>query len=169
MESMMMRPLQWPLWMRAVVFKMGWLALVLWQNLAIVPVFFVLAWVWWDLLRRQKIPTLRAILQLSVAGLVMDVLLVWLGWLSFTDQTPWYYMVLWLWFATAWHWCFRFWFGDGVALVLFSCLVPLAYLGGAELGGGIAISAHALYALGPLWFCLLTLNQLQIRQPHQGL
>lgn len=164
MSSVIWQPLRWPLWARALLFKAGWICLVLWQNLAAIPVFVVMVWLWSRLLQAEKKQQLQAILLLTTAGLALDLLLVAIGWLSFQTGAPWYYAVVWAWFATAWHWCFAHWFGKGVALVLFAAMVPLAYLGGAALGGDMVVSSTALYALGPMWFCLLVLSQWQLHQ-----
>lgn len=158
------QPLRWPLWARALVFKAGWISLVLWQNVAAVPVCIAMLWLWSRLVQAEKKPQLQAILLLTMTGLVVDLALVAVGWLTFQADNPWYYVVVWAWFATAWHWCFAHWFGKGFALVIFASLVPLAYLGGAALGGDMVVSHFAIYTLGPLWFCLLVFSQWQLRQ-----
>lgn len=164
MSTLFWQPLRWPLWSRALLFKAGWLSLVLWQNMAALPVLLLMLWVWWRLYAAAKKPQVQAILVLSLVGLMADCLLLSVGWLSFQDANPWYYVVVWGWFATAWHWCFAHWFGKGVALVLFASLVPFAYVGGAALGNDIAISGYAIYVLGPVWFSLLAFSQWQLRR-----
>lgn len=162
MNALLSQPMRWPLWTRALLFKAGWFSLVLGQNMAALPVVCVMLWLWWRLVAAGKTVQLQAILLLSVVGLGADYLLLAVGWLSFQDANPWYYAVVWGWFATAWHWCFVHWFGKGVALVLFASLVPFAYVGGAALGNDIAVSGYAIYVLGPLWFCLLAFSQWQL-------
>lgn len=144
-----------PLWARALMFKAGWFGLVLTPSMAIVPVFVV-----WFLLVTGFSKTERVTLMVLIGvGLLGDALAVWTGVLRFSSEPavlglPGYYLMVWAWFAACWLWCFQHWFGRGVWTVGFSVLMPLAYVGGSQLGQDLHINSLALAGWIPAWWLM---------------
>jgi len=120
------------IWQRLLLFKAGWLALVLagdWATVAILP---LLLWLYLQLTKKDR----QSFLILVGLGLVLDSLLVLTGVFRFDTETFWlplWLIVLWGWFA----WCW-------VSTLQQLLRQPLLVLSFAVLGGPLAYQAGAL-------------------------
>jgi Protein of unknown function (DUF2878) len=141
--------MNWPV---LIGFKLSWFALVLYQNLLLVPVLLFLAWSLWRSAPAERV----AWLMLAVAGISMDSLLLYSGVLSFTGSgwLPLWMLALWLVFSLVLvqvfsHYLKNYWFAALSAAVS----GPLAYLGGAALSGQMQVShtTEAYVALALSW------------------
>lgn len=155
---------QLPLWGRALVFKAGWLSLVLSQSLAIVPVLLLWLVIASSFSKAERI----SLLALMLVGVVLDVLAVWTGVLQFgSGQSllglPLYYVMLWGWFAACWLWCFRHWFGRDLWTVGFAASIPLAYVGGSQLGQDLFINSWYILLWVPAWWLMFWWSGRQLR------
>ncbi|MCH8537103.1 MAG: DUF2878 domain-containing protein [Alkalimonas sp.] len=125
-------------WRALIGFELGWLALVIFQFWALLPVAIYIAWALNRLVRTQQ----TLVLQLAIMGIVLDSLLVWLGVMSFTTSAwlPLWFLLLWCLFALTVVEAFAdllkpVW----LAPILGAIGGPLSYLGGAVLSGGILV------------------------------
>ena len=143
--------MNWPV---LIGFKLSWFALVLFQNLLLVPVLLFLLWGLW----RCSQPERLAWLVLALVGIAMDSLLQYSGVLSFTASAwlPFWLLVLWLAFSLVVVKVFsvylkNYWLAALVAAVS----GPMAYLGGAALSGQMQVSSaiEAYIALAFCWAC----------------
>lgn len=123
-------------WRALICFELGWLALVIFQFWAVLPVALYIAWVMGRLARHQQ----SLVVQLALLGIVLDSLLIWLGVMSFTTSgwLPLWFLLLWCLFALTVVEAFAdllkpVW----LAPFLGAVGGPLSYLGGAMLSGGI--------------------------------
>lgn len=122
-------------WRAVIGFELGWLALVYFQHLAMLPVAIYLLWAWWRLPKPRQI----LVLQLALLGIAIDSVLVFSGVLQFTSTIwlPAWFLLLWCLFALAVVEVFAallkpLW----LAPILGAVGGPLSYLGGAVLSGG---------------------------------
>ena len=155
---------KWPLWGRALVFKAGWLGLVLTQTMAVVPVLLLWLVIASSFSRVERI----SLLLLMLVGVVLDALAVWAGVLQFSSGQSWlglplYYVMLWGWFAACWLWCFRHWFGRGLWTVGFAASIPLAYVGGSQLGQDLRINSWLIVWWVPAWWLMFWWSCRQLR------
>lgn len=123
-------------WRALICFELGWLALVIFQMWAVLPVAIYIGWVWLRLARTQQ----TLVVQLALIGIVLDSLLVWLGVMSFSTSgwLPLWFLVLWCLFALTVVEAFAdllkpLW----LAPLMGAIGGPMSYLGGAVLSGGI--------------------------------
>ncbi|KKO45640.1 hypothetical protein WG68_09680 [Arsukibacterium ikkense] len=123
-------------WRAIIGFELGWLALVIFQSLAIVP-----ALAYW-LYAMYRLPTKArlAVLLIAAAGIVTDALLSYYEVIAFSQSLllPAWFLVLWALFAlaaveTMAGFLQPWWLG----LFLGAIGGPLSYLGGAALSGGV--------------------------------
>lgn len=137
-------------------FKLCWFGLILIPQLAIWPA--LLYWVWsvWHLAGKARM----AVLGISVIGILMDSLLLQNGVFSFVDSAylPMWLLLLWGCFALVLvqvlaGWLRRWWLGALAGAVT----GPLAYWGGATLGGKLLFvdTSTFLLTLAPCWGLLL--------------
>lgn len=141
-------------WTALIGFKLSWFALVLFQNLLLVPVLLFVAWSLWRCRQRERL----AWLALAVAGITLDSLLQYSGVLSFTGSAwlPLWMLTLWLAFSLVVVQVFsvylqNYWLAALVAAVS----GPMAYLGGAALSGQMQVSntLQAYVVLAVCWSC----------------
>lgn len=141
-------------WTALIGFKLSWFALVLFQNLLLVPVLLFVAWSLWRCSQRERL----AWLALAVAGVTLDSLLQYSGVLSFTGSAwlPLWMLTLWLAFSLVVVQVFsvylqNYWLAALVAAVS----GPMAYLGGAALSGQMQVSntLQAYVVLAVCWSC----------------
>lgn len=139
-------------------FKLCWFALILLPEITIWPVLLYWLWSVWRLAGRARL----AVLTIAVIGVLMDTLFLQTGVFGFvgTDYLPFWLMLLWGCFAlvlvqvlAAWlkHW----W----LAALVGAVTGPLAYWGGAALGGQLIFTDTPtfLLTLAPCWGLLLAL------------
>ena len=141
--------MNWPV---LIGFKLSWFALVLYQELLLIPVTLFLLWSLWRCNLAERVGWLI----LAVAGITMDSLLQYSGVLSFTGSgwLPLWMLALWLVFSLVLVKVFsrylnNYWFAALIAGVS----GPLAYLGGATLSGQMQVSntTEAYVALVLCW------------------
>lgn len=123
-------------WRSIIGFELGWLALVYFQSLAIVPALAYLLYGLYHLPLRAR----TAVLFITVSGILIDLILSYAGVISFRDSLflPAWFMVLWALFAlaaaeTMAAFLRPWWLG----VLLGASGGPLSYLGGAALSGGV--------------------------------
>jgi hypothetical protein len=137
-------------------FKLSWFGLILVPQIAIWPALLYWLWSIWRLAAKARI----AALGIAAAGIVMDSVLLQSGVFSFVDTAylPVWLLVLWGCFGVvlvqvlaAW---LRYWW---LAAVVGAVTGPLAYWGGATLGGQLlfADTSTFLLTLAPCWGLLL--------------
>lgn len=151
-----MTAINWPV---LIGFKLSWFALVLFQNLLVIP---VLLFVFWSLWRCN--PSERLIwLALAALGIALDSALQYSGVLSFNGAAwlPLWMLVLWLVFSLVVVQVFsvylqKYWLAALIAAVS----GPMAYLGGAALSGQMRVShtTEAYIALALCWACFGVLS-----------
>lgn len=123
-------------WRALLCFELNWLALVLFQFWAMLPVATYIVWAFRRLARQQQ----TLVLQLTILGIAIDSILVWSGVLSFSSSAwlPLWFLMLWCLFALTVVEAFAdllkpLW----LAPFLGAVGGPLSYLGGAVLSGGL--------------------------------
>jgi len=139
-------------------FKLCWFGLILIPQVAVWPAFGYLLWSIWRLHPNARL----AVLGMSAVGILMDTALLQSGVFSFigTESLPVWLLLLWGCFSlvvvqvlAGWlpHW----W----LAAIVGAVTGPLAYWGGAALGGQLvfADSLTFLLTLAPCWGLLLAL------------
>lgn len=146
-----MTRVNWPV---LIGFKLSWFALVLFQNLLLIPVLLFVLWSLYQCSRTEQL----AWLALASVGISLDSVLQHSGVLSFTSSVwlPLWMLALWLVFSLAVVLVFstylqNYWLAALVAAVS----GPMAYLGGAALSGQMQISntTEAYLALALCWGC----------------
>jgi hypothetical protein len=160
-------------WQRLLLFKAGWLALVLAGDWATVLILPLLLWLYLLLGKKDR----QSFLLLAGLGLLLDSILVLAGIFRFDGDTPWlplWLIVLWGWFAWCWVSTLQHLLRQPLLVLVFAVLGgPLAYQAGAVLNpAALQIGAASWYwpALAVGWG-LLMLLWLQFRpQPclHRG-
>lgn len=160
-------------WQRLLLFKAGWLALVLAGDWATVLILPLLLWLYLLLAKKDR----QSFLLLAGLGLLLDSVLVLAGIFHFDGETPWlplWLIVLWGWFAWCWVSTLQHLLRQPLLVLVFAVLGgPLAYQAGAVLNpAALQIAAASWYwpALAVGWG-LLMLLWLQFRpQPclHRG-
>lgn len=140
--------MNWPV---LIGFKLSWFALVLYQDLLLIPVLLFVIWSLWRCTMAERL----AWLMLAVAGITMDSLLQYSGVLSFTGSgwLPLWMLALWLVFSLVLVQVFsRYLENYWVAALSAAVSGPLAYLGGATLSGQMQVS-HTTVAYVALALC----------------
>lgn len=141
-------------WLVLIGFKLSWFALVLWQNLLVIPVLLFLLWSLWRSSPSERL----AWLVLAAVGIALDSLLQYSGVLSFTGSVwlPLWMLVLWLVFSLVVVQVFSVFLQNyWLAALIAAVSGPMAYLGGAALSGQMQISntTEAYIALVLCWAC----------------
>jgi hypothetical protein len=145
-----------------VLFQIGWFACVLgaansmpWTGVVVAALI-----VTWHLSRSPRpAPELSLILSAVGIGVVFDTLLVQSGWLVYNSPipsasfAPVWIIALWCCFATTLNVSMRWMHGRWLVAALLGLVAgPIAYLGGAALGGVEVVAlTPALIALGAGW------------------
>lgn len=137
-------------------FKLCWFGLILIPQIALWPALLYWLWSIWQLAIKARL----AVLGISLIGMVMDTILLRSGVFSFGDTgyLPMWLMLLWGCFALVLvqvlaGWLRHWWLAAFVGAVT----GPLAYWGGAALGGQLlfADTPTFLLTLAPCWAVLL--------------
>jgi len=151
-----MTAMNWPV---LIGFKLSWFALVLFQNLLVIPVLLFLFWSLWRCSKSERLTWLA----LAALGISLDSVLQYSGVLSFNGAVwlPLWMLVLWLVFSLVVVQVFsvylqKYWLAALIAAVS----GPMAYLGGAALSGQMQIShtTEAYIALMLCWACFGVLS-----------
>lgn len=122
-------------WRALTGFELCWLALVYWQQLAVIPVLLYWCYGIWRLSKAGRI----AVLVTLIAGVVVDTLLVQLNVLQFSSGSllPLWFVLLWAVFAlAAVEFMAKVLTKPWLAALLGASGGPLSYWGGAALSGG---------------------------------
>jgi hypothetical protein len=139
-------------------FKLCWFGLILIPQVAVWPALGYLLWSIWRLHPNARL----AVLGMSAVGILMDTALLQSGVFSFigTESLPVWLLLLWGCFSLVvvqvLAGCLRHWW---LAAIVGAVTGPLAYWGGAALGGQLvfADSLTFLLTLAPCWALLLAL------------
>lgn len=151
-----MTTINWPV---LIGFKLSWFALVIFQNLLLIPVLLFVFWALWHCSQAERF----AWLALAALGIAQDSVLQFSGILSFTDSgwLPLWMLTLWLVFSLVVVRVFsiylqKYWLAALIAAVS----GPMAYLGGAALSGQMQVSSdtEAYVALAVCWGCFGVLS-----------
>lgn len=137
-------------------FEVCWFALIYWQYPAIVPVFLLWCIAFWWLTKPEQV----AVVVVTILGVLLDYLLVQLGVFQFADSSaiPSWMLMLWACFALVSVKVFAHWFTPWyLALAVGAIGGPLAYWGGAKLGGQLLYAdlTQLLIILAPIWGLLM--------------
>lgn len=148
--------MNWPV---LIGFKLSWFALVLFQNLLLVPVLLFLLWSLWRCSPSERLVWLG----LAVLGITMDSLLNYSGVLSFMGTTwlPLWMLALWMVFSLVVVQVFSVYLKNyWIAALSAAVSGPMAYLGGAALSGQMQVSTtiEAYTALALCWACFGVLS-----------
>lgn len=151
-----MTSFNWPV---LIGFKLSWFALVLFQNLLLLPVLLFVLWSVWRCNRAERL----AWLVLATAGIVMDSVLQYSGVLNFNAGLwlPLWMLASWLVFSLAVVQVFSVYLQNYWLAALSAAISgPMAYLGGAALSGQMQISqtTEAFAALALCWGCFGVLS-----------
>lgn len=136
-------------WRALIGFELCWLALVYWQQLAIIPVLLYWFYGMWRLSTAGRI----AVLVTLIAGLAVDTLLVQLNVLQFSSGglLPLWFVLLWAVFAlAAVEFMAKVLTKPWLAAILGAGGGPLSYWGGAALSGGAMQFPLPLYSAAVL-------------------
>lgn len=132
-------------WRAIIGFELGWLALVIFQSLAIVPALAYLLYGLYHLPGRARL----AVLCIAMLGIAIDAVLSYFDVISFSHSLllPAWFLVLWALFAlaaveTMASFLRPWWLG----VLLGASGGPLSYLGGAALSGGVLQFPLALWS-----------------------
>ncbi|EGM76058.1 Protein of unknown function (DUF2878) [Rheinheimera sp. A13L] len=151
-----MKAMNWPV---LIGFKLSWFALVLFQNLLVIPVLLFVFWSLWRCSQSERLIWLV----LAAVGISLDSVLQYSGVLSFNGAAwlPLWMLVLWLVFSLVVVKVFsvylqKYWLAALIAAVS----GPMAYLGGAALSGQMQVShtTEAYIALALCWACFGVLS-----------
>ncbi|MBU1619427.1 MAG: DUF2878 domain-containing protein [Gammaproteobacteria bacterium] len=151
-----MKAINWP---ALIGFKLSWFALVLFQNLLVIPVLLFVLWSLWRCSQSERLIWLA----LAAVGISLDSVLQYSGVLSFSGATwlPLWMLVLWLVFSLVVVQVFsvylqKYWLAALIAAVS----GPMAYLGGAALSGQMQVSqtTEAYIVLALCWACFGVLS-----------
>ncbi|WP_430456244.1 DUF2878 family protein [Rheinheimera sp.] len=144
-----------PGWRQLLIFKAGWLGLVLQPLYSAAIIASLLLWFIWQL----KLPQRQALLTLWASGLLLDLLLTLSGLFQFdTTLLPYWLVLLWGWFSLFWLMLFSRWLPSPLLVALFGLVGgPLAYWGGAQLSSSLQIMDGAEFwlVMAPAWAALL--------------
>ena len=146
-----MSVINWPV---LIGFKLSWFALVLFQNLLLIPVLLFVLWSLWRCSQAKRV----AWLALALVGICLDSVLHYSGVLSFTGSVwlPWWMLTLWLVFSLVVVQVFSAYLQNyWLAALMAAVSGPMAYLGGAALSGQMQVSptTEAYVALALCWAC----------------
>ena len=122
-------------WRALIGFELCWLALVYWQQLAVIPVLLYWCYGIWRLSKAGRI----AVVLTLIAGVVIDSLLVQVNVLQFSSGNllPLWFVLLWAVFAlAAVEFMAKVLTKPWLAAILGASGGPLSYWGGAALSGG---------------------------------
>ncbi len=161
---------QRPVWQQLLLFKTGWLLLVLLPQWSLWPLLGIAMVLMFALSADKLLLTLMLAVSGSLfdAGLTIAGLFTFLSAGSFAtsplpmlDLPPWL-VLLWLWFSLFWLQLFNRWLTrPWQAALAGAVLGPLAYWGGARISDGLVLAAEpaliAVHTLG--WALLLGLTQ----------
>ncbi len=141
-------------WLVLIGFKLSWFALVLFQNLMLIPVLLFVLWSVYQCSRTERL----AWLALASVGITLDSVLQYSGVLSFTSSVwlPLWMLALWLVFSLVLVRVFSVYLQNyWLAALIAAVSGPMAYLGGAALSGQMQISnsIEAYLALALCWGC----------------
>ncbi len=144
-----------PGWRHLLLFKAGWLALVLAPLYTAAIVLALLLYLSWQLKLVQR----QTLLTLWGSGLVLDSLLTASGLFLFDSAwLPFWLVLLWGWFSLFWLTVFSRFLPSPVLVALFGFVGgPLAYWGGSQLSNSLQIIEGAEYwlVMAPAWAALL--------------
>lgn len=132
-------------WRALVGFELCWLALVYFQQPAVIPVLAYLIYGLWQLDKAGRI----AVILILLAGTGIDTLLLRLNVIQFSGDAflPLWFVLLWAVFALATvEFMAKVMTKPGIAAILGACGGPLSYWGGAALSGGILQFPLQLYS-----------------------
>ncbi|GAB2932024.1 DUF2878 domain-containing protein [Rheinheimera gaetbuli] len=132
-------------WRALIGFELCWLALVYWQQLAVIPVLLYWCYGMWRLNKAGRI----AVVITLIAGLVVDMLLVQVNVLQFSSGSllPLWFVLLWGVFAlAAVEFMAKVLTKPWLAAILGASGGPLSYWGGAALSGGVMQFPQPLYS-----------------------
>ncbi|WP_288739779.1 DUF2878 domain-containing protein [uncultured Rheinheimera sp.] len=146
-----MTKMNWPV---LIGFKLSWFALVLLQNMLLIPVVLFVFWALWRCNRAERL----AWLALAAVGIALDSVLQYNGVLSFTSSEwlPLWMLALWLVFSLVVVQVFSAYLQNyWLAALIAAVSGPMAYLGGAALSGQMQVSntTEAYIALALCWGC----------------
>jgi hypothetical protein len=141
-------------WSVLIGFKLSWFALVLFQNLLLLPVLLFVLWSMWRSSGAERL----ACLALAAVGITLDSVLQYSGILSFTGSAwlPLWMLMLWLVFSLVLVRVFSVYLQNyWLAALIAAVSGPMAYLGGAALSGQMQISdtTESYLALALCWGC----------------
>ncbi|MBU0914352.1 MAG: DUF2878 domain-containing protein [Gammaproteobacteria bacterium] len=141
-------------WPALIGFKLSWFALVLFQNLLIIPVLLFVLWSLWRCSQAERV----AWLGLAAVGIMLDSVLQYSGVLSFSASVwlPMWMLTLWLVFSLVVVQVFSVYLQNyWLAALIAAVSGPMAYLGGAALSGQMLVSGtiEAYLALALCWGC----------------
>lgn len=144
-----------PGWRQLLLFKAGWLALVLQPVYSAAMVALLLVWFIWQLRPQQR----QALLTLWGSGLLLDTVLHASGLFQFNSVwLPYWLLLLWGWFSLFWLMLFSRWLQSPLLVALFGLVGgPMAYWGGAQLSSNMLIldGAEFWLVMAPAWAALL--------------
>lgn len=132
-------------WRALIGFELCWFALVVWQNLAMLPVLLYWLYGFWRLNRHERV----AVLLIVLVGVALDNALIAAGVLSFTasQMLPLWFVLLWGVFAlAAVEFMAKLLTKPWLAALLGASGGPLSYWGGAALSGGVLQFPSPLYS-----------------------
>lgn len=132
-------------WRALIGFELCWFALVVWQNLAMLPVLLYWLYGFWRLNRHERV----AVLLIVLFGVALDNALIAAGVLSFTasQMLPLWFVLLWGVFAlAAVEFMAKLLTKPWLAALLGASGGPLSYWGGAALSGGVLQFPSPLYS-----------------------
>lgn len=141
-------------WPALIGFKLSWFALVLFQNMLLLPVLLFVLWSLWRCSQSERL----AWLALAAVGITLDSVLQYSGVLSFHSSVwlPLWMLMLWLVFSLVVVQVFSVYLTNYWLAAIGSALAgPMAYLGGAALSGQMQVSntTEAYIALALCWGC----------------
>ena len=141
-------------WTALIGFKLSWFALVLFQDMLLIPVLLFILWSLWRCSPAERV----AWLVLAAVGITLDSLLQYSGVLSFTDSAwlPLWMLTLWLAFGLVVVQVFSAYLQNyWIAALIAAVSGPMAYIGGAALSGQMHVSTtiEAYVALALCWGC----------------
>jgi Protein of unknown function (DUF2878) len=138
-------------WTALIGFKLSWFALVLFQDMLLIPVLLFIFWSLWRCSQAERV----AWFVLAGVGITLDSLLQYSGVLSFTNSIwlPLWMLTLWLAFGLVVVQVFSAYLQNyWIAALIAAVSGPMAYIGGAALSGQMHVSTN-IEAYGVLALC----------------
>ncbi|MEO3878639.1 DUF2878 domain-containing protein [Rheinheimera fenheensis] len=133
-------------WRALIGFELCWFALVVWQNLAMLPVLVYWLYGFWRINHHERV----AVLLIMLFGVALDSALIAADVLSFTasQMLPLWFVLLWGVFAlAAVEFMAKLLTKPWLAALLGASGGPLSYWGGAALSGGVLQFPSPLYSV----------------------